>query len=181
MGKFNYFNYRQKRFEKLTPSEQEDLIFDLVSSFSVLRSPVDAALFLRDLLTEDEVRIIAKRLRIAKLLLAGGKNEEIVREMHCSFATVTKVRMWIDNAGEGLRSVIHRLPKRTGTYQPKKTPGIGYTLPQILLALTSNYFAGKEKKQLQSFLEEMRVKTSGDRDFKESLVAKFRDISRRRK
>ena len=173
MGKFNYFETNRKRLEKISPKSQEDLIFDLINAFSLLRTPVNTTLFLRDLLTEDEVKILAKRLRIAKLLMAGQKNEEIVRELHCSFATVTKVRMWLGNAGQGLRSVISKLPSRREIYRAKRNPGIGYGLPDILLALGSEYLVSREKKQLSKFAESMRVKADDYKSLRENLNAQF--------
>lgn len=173
MAKFNYFYYKEKRFDKLTPQEQEDLIFDLINAFALMRNPVDTALLMQDLLTENEVRNLAKRLRIAKLILTGSSVEEIVKELHCSRATVVKVRMWLNNAGEGLKKVIQRLPERKKVYQPKRMPGVGYGLPQILLYFASTYMTKKEKKRLEKFLADMRSKAADDRDLKEELTTGF--------
>lgn len=181
MGKFNYFSYKEKRFDKLSPQGQEDLIFDLINAFTLIRSPMDTALFLQDLLTEKEVRNLAKRLRIAKLILRGGTNDEIVNEMHCSMATISKVRMWLGNAGEGFRKVIQQLPKRRKVYKPKKSPGVGYGLPQILLHYASYYLTEKEKNRLTKFLEDMRAKSATDRDFREETSYEFREKPRRKK
>jgi uncharacterized protein YerC len=174
MAKFNYFSYKEKRFDKFSLNEQEDLIFDLINAFALMQSPADTALLLQDLLTEKEVRNLAKRLRIAKLILKGETNENIAREMHSSMATISKVRMWLENAGEGLRRVIKQLPKRQETYKPKKIPGIGYGLPQILLHYSSSYLTEKEKKRLAKFLEEMRAKSSMDREFREETSQEFK-------
>lgn len=181
MGKFNYFSYKEKRFDKLSPQEQEDLIFDLINAFALMRSPMDTALFLQDLLTEKEVRNLAKRLRIAKLILARNTNDEIVSEMHCSMATISKVRMWLENAGEGFRKVIQELPKRRKVYKPKRVPGVGYGLPQILLHYASSYLTKKERNRLTGFLENMREKTATDRDFREETSYEFRAKPRRKK
>lgn len=181
MGKFNYFNYRERRFDKLTFEEQEDLVFDLINAFSLMQTPLDTALLLQDLFTEKEVRNLAKRLRIAKLILSGKTTEEIIKEMHCSAATVSKVRMWLQNAGQGLTKVIKMLPKRRTVYRPKRIPGVGYGLPQILLHFASEYLTTKEKGRLTKFIEKMRVKSATDRDFREEVSADFRENRRKRK
>lgn len=181
MGKFNYFNLKEKRLDKLSPKEQEDLVFDLINAFALMRNPIESALLLQDLFTETEVRNLAKRLRIAKLLLAGKTHEEIVRELHCSYATATKVRIWLDRAGQGLKKVIQRLPKRRKVYYPKRIPGIGYGLPQILLSLTSTALKAKERKMIGELLEGMRGKSVLDRDFKEEVDADFAEKARKRK
>lgn len=175
MGKFNYFLYKDKRLEKLSPQQQEDIVFDLVNAFALTRTPFDTALLVYDLLTEKEVRNLAKRLRIAKLLLSGRTIEEIVREVHCSATTASKVNIWLANSGEGLRNVIQKLPKRKTVYKPKRTPGIGYGLPQIIAYYASSYLEKKERARLQEFLASMRAKTATDKDLREEADASFRD------
>lgn len=181
VGKFNYFDYKEKRFEKLSASELEDLIFDLINAISSVRTPIETALLIHDLLTEKEVRNLAKRLRIAKLILKGLTTDEIIREMHCSASTVSKVRMWLENSGQGLIKVIQKLPRRTTVYRPKRIPGIGYGLPQILLHFATSYKNTKEKRLLGEFLEKMRTKSSLDRDFREELRSEFSDTKIKKK
>ncbi len=173
MGRFNYFYYKEKRFDKLPPQEEKNLIFDLINAFTLTRNPVDTALLMQDLLTEKEVRNLAKRLRIAKLIISGQTTQEIVNNLHCSFATISKVRMWLNNAGEGLKKVIEKLPQRRKTYKPKRIPGVGYGLPQILLYYASSYMTQKEKGELEKFLANMRSKTATDKDFREELASEF--------
>lgn len=181
MAKFNYFSYKEKRFEKLTPQEQEDLVFDLINAFALARRPVESALLMQDLLTENEVRNVAKRLRISKLLLQGRTHENIVQELHCSYATITKVKIWLTNAGQGVTQIIRKLPKRRKVYKPKRMPGVGYGLPQILLHYASAYMTKKEKDRLENFLADMRSKAATDRDFREELAAEFAEVRRRKK
>lgn len=176
MGKFNYFNYQNKRLEKFSVQEQEDLVFDLINAFSLANNPLDCALLLNDLLTEDEIKDLAKRLRIAKLILAGDTHEEIVQEVHCSFATVTKVRMWLDNAGEGLKKIIKKLPQRRDAPIPRKTPGVGYGLPDIISYYISTALKAKEDKSLKKFMANMQEKTSTDRDLKKEFNVEFKKI-----
>lgn len=176
MGKFNYFTYKEKRLEKFSQSEQEDLVFDLINAFALANSPLDCALLLQDLLTEDEIKDLAKRLRIAKLLISGETHEDIVSELHCSFATVTKVRIWLDNAGEGLKKVIKRLPKRREVYIPKRIPGVGYGLPNIIAYYISAGLKSKEQGRLKEFLQNIKEKTARDRNLKEEISSEFRKL-----
>lgn len=180
MGKFNYFIYDQRRLEKLSPKEQEDLVFDLINAFSLMDTPVSSALLIQDLLTETEVRNLAKRLRIAKLILEGQTHDQIVQKLHCSFATVSKVRIWLTNAGQGLKTVIQKLPKRRKVYMPKKIPGLGYGLPQILAYYATLGLKNKEKKRLQEFLSQMQSKNARDQDFREEINADFANSKRHR-
>lgn len=178
MSKFNYFTYKEKRLDKFLKDEQKDLVFDLINAFSLANNPLDCALLLQDLLTEDEVRDLSKRLRIARLILNGKTHEEIVKGLHCSFATVTKVRIWLENGGEGLKKVISKLPKRRKVNIPKRMPGVGYGLPSIIDYYLSTALKANEQKRLENFLQNMKAKTSSDKDFKEKINAQFRKLKK---
>lgn len=181
MSKFNYFTYKEKRrLDKFSQKEQDDLVFDLINAFSLANSPLDSALLLQDLLTEVEIKNLAKRLRIAKLLLDGETHEEIVGELHCSFATVAKVRIWLDNAGNGLKKVIKKLPERRKVSIPKRLPGVGYGLPSIIDYFISEGLKAKETKRLESFTKNMKAKTAVDRELREEISSEFRKLKKKK-
>lgn len=180
MSKFNYFTYKEKRLEKFSTDDQQDLVFDLINAFALANNPLDAALLLQDLLTEDEIKDLAKRLRIAKLLLAGETHQNIVQEVHCSFATITKVRTWLDGAGEGFKKIVKKLPKQRRISMPKRTPGVGYGLPSILDYYVSSTLKSSEQKNLQKFLQTMKGKTSSDKDFREETSIEFSRLKSKR-
>ena len=64
---YRYYDQKVKRIDKLSKPMQEELLFDLIAAFSLVKSVEDSALFIQDLLTENEVKMLSKRLRIAKL------------------------------------------------------------------------------------------------------------------
>lgn len=181
MSKFNYFSNKEKKLEKLSPQEREDLIFDLINAFAATINPAESALLLQDLLTENEIVNLAKRLRIAKLLLLGKTHEEVVREMHCSYATITKIGVWLDSFGTGLKQVIMRLPQRKQVYKPKRIPGVGYGLPQIIAYYSTVYAKNKQDARLKSFIDSTRSKSSLDRDLSEEKSLEFRNNKIKRK
>ncbi|KKR73405.1 MAG: TrpR like protein, YerC/YecD [Candidatus Woesebacteria bacterium GW2011_GWA2_40_7] len=84
----------KQKAEKLGNEEKVSLMFDLVNSFKDLRNASEIADFLEDLLTANEIKILSIRLRIAKLLLSGKHQREVVRETHSSLGTVNKVSHW---------------------------------------------------------------------------------------
>lgn len=102
---------KEKRIEKLSFNEREELLFDLLNAFRVLKNDEETALFVRDLLTLSEVRNLSKRLGIAKLLIEGKTYEEIEQILHTSHGTVAKVASWLSEKGEGFRKVISRIPR----------------------------------------------------------------------
>ncbi len=108
---YKYYDQKVKRIDKLSKPMQEELLFDLICAFSLVKSVEDSALFIQDLLTEAEVRMLSKRLRIAKLLLNGEKYEDIMGEARTARATIAKVAAWLSERGEGFKRVIGKLPE----------------------------------------------------------------------
>lgn len=172
--RFNYISYKEKRLDKFSKYEQEDLIFDLINAFTLVNNPLDSALLLQDLLTEDEVKDLSKRLRIARLLLDGTTHREIADQLHCSLATVTKIKIWLENAGQGLIKVIKKLPKRRKVNIPKRMPGVGYGLPSIIDYYISAGLKAKETKRLENFTKSMKTKTALDKELREEISSDFR-------
>lgn len=174
------FYEKPKRFDKLTKSDYEELAFDLINAFAIVKNPDDSALLLHDLLTKGEIKNLAKRLRIAKLLLSGMKQNDIVEELHCSFATITKVKIWLDEGGTGLKSVIQKLPKRIS--KPKAT----YTyprpnLPKIIFTAVQEMGYSTQKKRVNKFLDNLEKKHLIDKQIREMVNEEFRDLYHARK
>jgi uncharacterized protein YerC len=103
---------KQKRWDKLTKKDHEDLLTDLISAIVGAKSIGDAALFLQDLLTKTEMKMLAKRLRIAKLLLAGMTYREIEKQLYVGHSTVAKIGIWLSEKGDGFRKIIKNLPQQ---------------------------------------------------------------------
>lgn len=109
---FKYYGGKLRRWEELSRDYQADLLYDFLSSLMQLKGQDETISFVTDLLTRDEVKILSKRLRVAKLLLAGRSYEEIRRELRSSPPTIAKVAAWLNEKGEGFRKIISRIPKR---------------------------------------------------------------------
>lgn len=173
MGKTTYYP-TVSRIDKLTTKEQLDLFFDLINAFSIVKSPTDTALLVQDLFTASEIKNLAKRLRIAKLLLKDKNQRDISSELGCSIVTVTKVNHWLNEGGEGFKNVIRKLPGRYNF--PKKLPTgpIEYHLPQIVLSLTQYSLANDEQNKLIKFSESITKKEALDRELKEMFSEEFK-------
>lgn len=168
---------KPKRIEKLSPNEKIDFMFDLINSFSIVRSPTETAFFLQDLLTANEIRNLSVRLRIAKLLLSGKTQREISQEVHSSLATVNKISIWLEEGGEGFKKVIAKLPIKYNL--PKKLPRgpIEFHLPQLLLA-TGQYLVAKSQ---QTVLEKFKKGIEKKRVLDKSLIQASSDYYRIKK
>lgn len=171
---------KPKRLEKLSREEQLELFFDLINAFRMVSSLEDTAFLLKDLLTTKEIRNLAKRLRIAKLLLADKTQREIADDLHASFATITKVSLWLAQGGEGLRKVIQRLPQK---YQmPKNLPPgpIEYYGPQLLYGLVQYTLATRQKARLEKFMENIEEKRILDKSLQEAFDQHFKTLYKRK-
>lgn len=145
-----------RRWNELSQSDQADLLYDLLNSFSLLKTPDEAAVFVTDLLTSDEVKFLSKRLRIAKLLLSDVGYTEISRALKVSPVTIAKVSAWLKESGAGIKRVISKLPERkkgkTGHDFPR------YFWPGRLLEdFEKDAVKGKEK-QLHGVLKKLSEK-----------------------
>lgn len=152
-------------------------MFDLINSFRVVRSPLETAFFLQDLLTANEIRNLSIRLRIAKLLLAGKSQRDIVDDIHTSFATISKVSVWLETGGEGFKNVIKKLPLKWNV--PKNLPKgpIEFHLPQTLLALSQYKVAKTQDKRMTKFIESVKNKQSLDRGLRKEFTEFYKELA----
>lgn len=169
---------KTKRIEKLTKSEQQGLVIDLVNAIVGARSVGDAALFLQDLLTKSEMRILSKRLRIAKLLLNGMTYEQIETDIHVSHGTVAKIAAWLAERGDGFRRTIEKLPQQKDTRYWKgysdwdkfKRRYSLYFWPELLLEEIVKNAHHKQKERIKSVLGRLEEKSKLHRKIEKLLL-----------
>jgi TrpR-related protein YerC/YecD len=77
-----------------------------------------AAAFLRDLCTIGELRDMAQRWAVVRLLDAGLHYAEISRQTGASTATITRIASWLRHGEGGYRAALDRLKAR-GTVYPE--------------------------------------------------------------
>lgn len=166
--------FKEKRPDTLPEWKEQNLVFDLINAFVLARNPTMVALLLRDLLTTKEVKNLAKRLQIAKMLMKGEKYTDIADELHCSLGTVSKVKIWVEQGGHGFQRILLLLPKRKS--KPGRIGGIpGYRLPQILLASAQELSYRKEEKFLKGFLGKVAEKGILDKNIREQLTEEYKE------
>ncbi len=68
----------------------------------------EAAAFLRDLCTLGELRDLAQRWAVVRLLDAGFHYSEISRRTGASTATITRIASWLNHGAGGYRVVLDR-------------------------------------------------------------------------
>ena len=74
-----------------------------------LRSKDQTKRFLRDLLTEGEIREFANRLKAAEMLYSKIPYKTIEKETGFSSTTVARVSKWLNNGMGGYKSIIKDL------------------------------------------------------------------------
>lgn len=157
---------------KLTNKEKQELFVQLCRVLTETNNINEAAELLRDLLTEQEVEMVSKRLKIADLLIEGFTYQRIKQFLKVSDPTIARVHEWLKVAGEGFRSAKEKLKKykKSNTeriedaYDPfslrnlkRKYPM--YYWPQIVLEEIIKNSNKKQKEKIKAVLNQMKDKT----------------------
>ncbi len=100
-----------KMRSKISKEEREELLEEFCEALSVLKNTQEVMNFIIDLFTRQETIILAKRIKIAKLLIEGKSYREIERVLKVSHGTVAKVNYWLLESGEGFRIIAERTKK----------------------------------------------------------------------
>lgn len=161
-----HYTQKARRLEKLSRKEQEELVMDLVNALVQAQTLNEVALFLQDLLTKSEMKTLAKRLRIGKLLLAGMTYQEIEKDLHVSHGTVAKIAAWLAERGDGFRKIIEKLPKQKEEerwFEKSEWDSIKrryslYFWPELLLEEIVKNSNQKQKERIRNVLERLEEK-----------------------
>jgi len=152
------------RRQLLGKKEETQLIIDFCKTISSLTKIDDAALFVRDLLSKQELRMLAKRLKIAKLLIEGKTYEEIAKELKTSMGTVARINVWLAQSGEGFRMAVEKSGELKEVEKPswrgikRKYPM--YYWPEILLKELIYSANKKQRERLQEIIDTLDEKTA---------------------
>jgi TrpR-related protein YerC/YecD len=91
-----------------------DATRDLAAAVAELRDADEALRFLRDLCTVNEIRELAARWAVARLLDDGVSYHEISERTGASSATISRVNQWLRYGRDGYRLVLDRRRRSTG-------------------------------------------------------------------
>jgi len=179
MAKTTYYT-KSKRVDKIGRNEQLALMFDLINAISIVKTPTETALLLKDLLTAKEIKNLAKRLRIAKLLLSEISEREITKELHCSFATISKVNTWLTEGGEGLRNVISKLPTKYEIPDNLPKVPLEFQIPKLISSFAALTVANKQNELLENFAKGIFSKESSDKISQEDTNIRYQSKSKKK-
>lgn len=145
---------KYSNLNRLTRAQEQELLMDLARALASVRSSVEAVGLIRDLMSKQEVSMLARRLKIARLLCDGLKYEEIQRIIPVSNDTIARVNSWLRLYGDGYRLVIKRTKSRidskiiNNSWSNHKNKYFGYYWPEQVLKNMMRHISEKEKKQL---------------------------------
>lgn len=86
-------------------------ISNLWNAITLIGSKEEAVIFLKELLTPTEVRMFAKRIQIAKMLIEGYKYEDIIPHVRVTPNTINSVNKQLQFGDGGYTKIIERLIK----------------------------------------------------------------------
>jgi TrpR-related protein YerC/YecD len=90
----------------------KNLNFDeLYRAVVCLQNEDEAAAFLEDICTVNEMKAMLQRLQVASLLDRGEQYSQIVKETGASTATISRVNRCLKYGSDGYRIVLDRLEK----------------------------------------------------------------------
>lgn len=160
------------RVPKLTKKERQDLLIALCEALISIKKNEEAAQFLTDLLSPQELEMLAKRLEIAKCLINGDTYDIIRGKLKVSHNTIARVNAWLTLSGSGFRLVIARTKNKgkkiyEHTFEEKYDPQSWYNLkrryslhflPELLIEEIIKRSDRKERDKLDAILDSIESK-----------------------
>jgi len=101
----------RKQPKTLPQKEKNELLNELWSSVTLLDTKDEVENFFRDLLSQTEALMLARRVRIARHLLEGKSYEDIQKNMSTSYSTIASVHRWLQDSNEGYEETLPKLQK----------------------------------------------------------------------
>jgi TrpR-related protein YerC/YecD len=155
------------RNPKLNKDKIQEIITDLCQAVALTGNSAEAAELLTDLLGRQELEMIARRFRVAEMLLDNLTYEDISKELKISPATIARVQVWLHESGSGYRKLIERVKKirksRDKSDKPYKLTGIKkkyplYYWPQLIFDYWAENSTQKQKQEMMAIMTKLNNK-----------------------
>jgi len=162
-----------EKYSNLSFPTQKELLRDFAQALLSLETEDDAVKFLVDLLTKEEVIKLAKRIKIAQLILEGKEYRAIEQFLRVSHGTIAKVALWLREGGEGFKIALKNIKKTEG--QLTKNESFDLTLREW------KRFKGKYSTMFWPSLLIEGIINSSDKQEKEKILESFKKLDRKSK
>lgn len=127
------------------------------TTLTLLENKDQVANFLKDILTHTEMKMIAKRIQIAKMLLEGYSYQAIKNYVKVTDATISKISNILETRGEGLKIAIEHLKnieketeknRMRSNQDLKRKYGIYFSPDKIIDSLEKGIKTKRKKKSV---------------------------------
>ncbi|MDP3982161.1 MAG: YerC/YecD family TrpR-related protein [bacterium] len=155
--------------QKLPKGEREQILYEFIVALSEIHDTQEAMDFVRDLLSEQETEMLAKRVKVAELLIDGRTYIEIEHQLSVGHSTIARVGGWLQQSGSGYRVMVDRIKKKRGQEPEQRRKFDEWSKmkrrypimfwPQLLLEEIVASSNKRQKDHLRSMLEEMDEKS----------------------
>jgi len=88
---------------------KDRLTDQLSKAILALKNQEEIYCFLEDIATIGEIRALAQRLEVAKLLDEGNTYPQIAQQTGASTATISRVKKFLEYGADGYKTVLGRL------------------------------------------------------------------------
>lgn len=88
---------------------KDKLTDQLCQAFLSLKSTEETYSFLTDVATIGEIRALAQRLEVARLLSEGFTYPQIAQQTGASTATISRVKKFLEYGADGYKLILDRL------------------------------------------------------------------------
>lgn len=93
----------------VNPKLKDDLSDQLCRAMLSLKNVDECYQFFEDICTVSELKALAQRLEVARMLRAGHTYEEVVERTGASTATISRVKRCLNYGADGYDTVLKRL------------------------------------------------------------------------
>jgi|SRR3989338_4011741 len=104
----------------LSSSKSKELFVAILS----LKNESECKRFLRDLLTEAEIKEFANRWKVAQMLDQKVQYKKIEKQTGMSSTTIARINKWLENGMGGYRLMITRLNKQNKKVHHTSLPAV---------------------------------------------------------
>ncbi len=167
------------RYSQVSNQEKQELLREFCEALAVLKTADEAMKFLVDLLGRQEMIALAKRIKIAKLLLSGKDYRTIERLLRVSHSTVAKISRWLIESGEGFKLIAERTKKSkqiTGSKELRKIDSENFKRshplmfwPELLIMDIIRASDRKQRDRIKDALAKVNYKSFLYKRLKQSL------------
>ena len=96
----------------INPKLKDELTDQLCGSVLLLQGVEECYQFFEDICTVGELKALAQRLEVARMLDAGHTYDDIVARTGASTATISRVKRCLHYGADGYKIVLERLRKQ---------------------------------------------------------------------